>query len=348
MNTIILHIDMDCFFAQLEERENPRFKGQPIVVGADPKGGEGRGVVSTCNYEAREYGIHSAMPISIAFKKCPKAIFLPVNKEFYAQVSENIFRLIDKITDNYEKVSLDEAYLDLSEQINNYSEAQKIGEQLKEYILRQEDITCSVGIGNSKMIAKLACEENKPDGLKVVKPSKINSFIKSKPITSIPGIGPKTRETLEEVLKKQNLEVKDIRSLSQKQLVDEFGKKGKDIYNKVRGKDNSEIEESATRKSIGKELTFEENTNDPEKIVNTFQKLSKKVAKKAEAQHRLIKTVVITCRFEGFNTYNRQVSFSPVNPSEELIYKKGIKLLLQLITEKAKPVRLLGIRVLFE
>ncbi len=338
---------MDYFFAQVEERENPRFKGKPLVVGSDPKGGSGRGVVSTCNYEAREFGIHSGMAISKAYRKCPKATFLPVNMSLYSQVSESIFKTMEAVSPKCERVSLDEAYLDLSKIVDSYSKAKRIGEDLKKIILRKEGLTCSVGIGENKMIAKIASEEDKPGGLTVVKPKDTFKFIKNKSIENIPGIGPKTKEKVESFLGKSNLKIIDLSGVSKEELVDFLGKRGADIYHKARGEDNSKINPSVRTKSIGKEITFEENTSDPEKILSTFKEISEQVFQSAKAEEEKIKTVVVVCRFEGFETYTRQTSFEPIFPDKKLIYKKAINLMLKLLTEKAKPVRLLGIRVVF-
>ena len=205
MERIILHIDMDAFFAQVEERENPQFKGKPVVVGADPKGGKGRGVVSTANYEARKYGIHSALPISKAFELCPKAIFLPVNIELYQKVSEKIMEIIKKYSKTWEIVSLDEAYLDLSHIFYDrekcgigeiWERVEKLAKKLKKEILEKEKLTCTVGIGPNKLIAKMAAEKAKPNGLLVIKPKQIKEFLEPLDIDDLPGIGPKTAEKL--------------------------------------------------------------------------------------------------------------------------------------------------------
>ena len=175
-NRIILHLDMDAFFAQIEERENPQFKGKPIVVGAEPKGGQGRGVVSTANYEARKYGIHSALPISQAFRLCPTAIFLPVNMSFYEKISTEIMEIIKKYSNIWEIVSLDEAYLDISF-LKSFEKAKKLAVKLKKEIFEKEKLTSTVGIGPNKMIAKMASEKAKPDGLMIVPDHQIDEFL---------------------------------------------------------------------------------------------------------------------------------------------------------------------------
>lgn len=338
---------MDCFFAQVEERENPRFKGKPLVVGADPQEGKARGVVSTCNYEAREYGIHSGMAISRAYKACPQAVYLPVNKDLYSRVSENIFRIMEGVTKKCERVSFDEAYLNLSGVAKTYGQAKKIAEKLKELILMQERLSSSVGIGKNKMIAKMASEEDKPDGLTVITPQETISFISGKSIKEIPGIGPKTKSKIEILLGKLDPTIKDLRGLSKSQLKNELGKRGEDIFERARGRDKSRVSSEVKTKSLGRETTFNENTTDPEKIISTFKKICKKVSRLAKEEELPVKTVVTVCRFEGFNTYTRQTSFDPTEPTEELIYKQGVRLLMKLLTQKAKPVRLLGVRVVF-
>ena len=344
---MILHLDMDYFFAQVEERENPRFKGKPLIVGADPKGGKARGVVSTCNYEAREFGIHSGMAISRAYEACPQATYLPVNKKLYSRVSERVFSIMEGVTSNCERVSFDEAYLNLSGVVKGYGQAKKIAAELKKLILSKEELTCSIGVGENKMIAKMASEEEKPDGLTVIRPNETKRFISGKPVEEIPGIGPKTKLKIETLLGKSDPKIKDLRGLSKTQLKDELGKRGESIFERARGRDSSKVSSKVKTKSLGRETTFNKNTTDPEKIISTFKSVCKEVAELAKEEEELIKTVVAVCRFEGFNTYTRQKSFNPVEPAEDLIYKQGVRLLLKLLAEKAKPVRLLGVRVIF-
>ncbi len=344
---MILHIDMDCFFAQVEERENPRFRGIPLIIGSDPKDGSGRGVVSTSNYEARKFGIYSGMPISKAYKANKEAIFLPVNQNLYQKTSQRIFKIIELFSKDYQPVSLDEAYLDIKKIAKNYSEARKVAEKLKELILRKENLTCSVGVAQNKMIAKIASESDKPNGLVVVKPKDSFKFISEKKIKEIPGIGPKTELQLEELLQKKNLKVKDVRALSENQL-NSLGKKGSDIYQKVRGIDGSSIELKRKPKSVGKEKTFEEDTSDSKKIIETFKKLTKEVFLISEKEKLDIEKITVICRFDNFKTITKQISFFAQKLDEGFIYKKGVKLLLRILTKNYRPIRLIGIRVSFK
>lgn len=234
----IFHVDLDAFFASCEERENPHFRGKPVpvIVGADPKQGKGRGVVSTANYIARKFGVHSSMPISQAWRFCPQAIFLPLNGALYSRVSGSVMRILQDFTRKYngkfEQVSIDEAYLDLAKHLSrppNNSNGrlscweENVGEEIKGEILSNEKITASVGIGPNMLVAKMACESQKPDGLAVVKPEDVNKFLDPLPVRKLFGVGP----TTERELRKFNIKtVADLRKLSQATLCEAFGKHG--------------------------------------------------------------------------------------------------------------------------
>ncbi len=343
---IILHIDMDYFFAQVEERENPHFRGKPVVVGADPKEGKGRGVVSTCNYEARKYGIRSGMPISRAYKLFPEAVFLPVNMHFYEKVSVSIFDIVRKNVGEVELVSLDEAYADITKKAGSYKKAEEIGERIRKMVFRKEKLTCTVGIGENKMMAKIACEEAKPNGIKTVKSTESLKFIEKMKVEKIPGIGPKTREVMEKHLGKKNLKIKDARKIKKEKLVDLFGKRGGDFYNKLRGVDKSSVETERDVKTVGKEHTFQEDTRDPQKITKTFKGLVFSVSKKVERESLSTKGVVVVCRFEDFETHTRQTSFPKGDYDSDFFYKKSVPLLLRFLTESNKKIRLVGFRVI--
>jgi DNA polymerase IV (archaeal DinB-like DNA polymerase) len=336
---IILHIDLDAFFAQIEERENPQFKGKPIVVGAEPRGGKGRGVVSTANYEARKYGIRSALPISQAWKKCPEAVFLPVNMELYQQVSREIMDIVRKYSDKIEKVSVDEAYLDVSF-LKSYQKAKQTAKKLKEEIFKGQKLTSTVGIGPNKMIAKMACGQAKPDGLKAVIPEKALNFLAPLGIRKIPGIGPKTAEKLGE-----DKTIKDLRKYSKKYLRDLLGKAGEAIYQKVRGKDSSPIETGKEAKSVGKEHTFQKDTRDSKLIFDVLGKIAEDVHKGIKKENYLFKTITVVCRFKGFETKTKSKTLKSPSQNKEILTKEAKKLFLRFIVESPKPIRLVGIRV---
>ncbi|MDP2650953.1 MAG: DNA polymerase IV, partial [bacterium] len=264
---IIAHFDMDAFFASIEERDNERFKGMPVVVGADPRGGNGRGVVSTANYKAREYGIHSAQPISIAWRLSeeakrqgkPAAIFMGVNMEKYANVSEKVMATIQKHIPMIEEAGIDEAYGDLSF-AGSYARAETICKEVKSEIKKKERLTISVGVAPNKFIAKIASGIKKPDGLAVIKENEAEEFLAPLSVRQIPGVGPKTEMLLQ---RKRIKLVKDLKKFSREELIEWLGKWGSDLYDKARGRDDSPVVEEYTPKSVGKEETFLEDSKDP-------------------------------------------------------------------------------------
>ena len=359
---------MDAFFAAVEERENPHFKGKPVVVGADPKGGKGRGVVSTANYEARKYGIHSAMPISIAYKLCPQAIFLPVDMELYQRVSEEIMKIIKKYSSNWEIVSLDEAYLDLSFLISlktkplptdylnqrsrflvekrlldrGYKKAENLAKKLKKEILKKEELTATIGIGPNKLIAKMACEKAKPDGLRIVKPPQVKKFLNPLDIKKLPGIGPKTAEKLRTI---GIHKIRELQKLSKVKLKNIFGVVGETIYERARGIDEREVTSEEIIKSIGKEHTFEKDTRDPEIIFETFDEIIEDVYQRLLANNFLFKTITVICRFSGFETHTKSKTLKNPTNDLEILKSEAKKLLLKFLLENKKLIRLIGLRI---
>ena len=349
---------MDYFFAQIEERENPHFKGKPIVVGADPKGGKGRGVVSTANYEARKYGIKSGMPISKAWQLCPNAIFLPVNIELYEKISKEIMEIVKKYSPKYEIVSLDEAYLDLTEYSNivqnvrvfgekvgiekSYKKVEKLAEKLKKEIFEKEKLTCTIGIGPNKTIAKLATEKAKPNGIKVVKPQEVEKFLDPLDVDELPGIGPKTAEKLRKIGINKIFELK---KLSKGKLKEMFGKVGEKIWERARGIDEEEVTSEEIIKSIGKQITFEKDTRNPKIIFGTFEKMIKEVHQELIENDFSFKTITVICRFKDFETHTKSKTLKIHSRDFDTLKKLSKRLLLKFFLENKKPIRLIGLRL---
>jgi len=270
---IIAHLDMDAFYAAIEERDNPQFAGKPIVVGADPKEGRGRGVVSAANYEARKFGIGSAMPISRAYRLAPKAIFLPTDFPKYQRVSEQIFKILRAKVPLVEEVGIDEACLDLTD-LGSYQKAVNLVKEIKEEIKTKEKLTASVGIGPNKLVAKIASDKNKPDGLTVIKPTEVYDFLAPLDIKEIPGIGPKTAQRF---YQKKIRTIGELRKLNKEKLVTIIGSFGNTLFDLARGKDPRPVGEARPLKSVGKQTTFEEDTADPKVIGDTVLGLAKDV-----------------------------------------------------------------------
>ena len=354
---IILLLDMDAFFPAIEQRENPRFKGLPVVVGADPKQGIGRGVVSSASYEARKYGIHSAMPISQAYTLCPHAVFLPVQGVLYSEVSRNIMEILKKYTPIVEQVSLDEAYLDISF-IKRFSAAKNLAEMIRKDILKREKLTASCGIAQNKMIAKIACEKAKPrlastshhesrraNGVLAIEPSETGRFLLPLNIREIPGVGPKTQAALERFFRKKELTVQDVRKATKEELVELFGVLGNTLYEKVRGIDENPVSIEEEIKSIGKEHTFEQDTRDGEEIFPVFRELISNIEDELREGELSFKTITVVCRFQGFETHTKSKTLKEDSQDSKLLEKESMRLLLRFLTENLKPVRLIGVRV---
>jgi len=358
---IILLLDMDAFFPAIEQRENPRFKGLPVVVGADPKQGKGRGVVSSASYEARKYGIHSAMPISEAWRLCSQAVFLPVDGKLYSQVSESIMEIIQAGCPGclVEQVSLDEAYIDfihyhtLKYSSESWGKAEKTARRLKEEIWNREQLSCSIGIGSNKMIAKIACEKAKPgtvrylakpNGIFVVESNEVERFLSPLRIREIPGVGPKTEATLERFFKKKELKVQDVRKASREELVELLGVFGNILYDRVRGIDENPVTAKEEVQSIGKEHTFEYDTRDGEEIFQVFRELAREVASELKEENFAFKTITVVCRFQGFETHTKSKTLKEGSKDGKLLEKESMRLLLKFLVENPKPVRLVGVR----
>ncbi len=363
---IIGHLDADAFFASVEEKYTPSFRGKPLVVGSDPKQGYGRGVVSTASYAAREYGIHSAMPISKAWQVSqlaksqgkPEVIFLPVDFELYGAVSFNIFQIIKKYLPAEasakegapltEQASVDEFYFDLGH-YKTFKKAEQICQKIKKEIKAQEKITCSIGVGPNKLIAKIAAGVNKPDGLLIVRQNEATDFLEPMEIREIPGIGPKTQE----MLNKQNIFlIKDLKQLSQQELKEKLGKRGMDLYFKARGIDHSPIEQNRETKSIGEQNTFERDTFDIIFIGSEFEKCCARVFERfKKSGFSSFKTVAVTVRLSDFTTKTTAKSFpEPCLASDSKKFRiEALKLLLPYLDRRKNPkqklIRLIGVRV---
>jgi len=353
---IIAHLDMDAFFASVEEAATPGFSGKPIVVGSEIIKGIGRGVVSTANYKAREYGIHSAMPISFAWRLSEEAkkqgkegvIFLPVDFELYNKASDNILRIIKKYSDDVEQASIDEFYFDLSFS-GTFKKAEAICKKIKEEISKKEKITCSVGIGPNKLVSKIAAGINKPNGMLSVEERDVQSFLNPLDIRELPGIGPKTAE----IFYKRGIRIiKDLNKLSIEELNEMLGKHGEKIYWKARGIDDDPITEYHEIKSIGEQTTFNQNTLNAIIIYDKMKELSGNIFKRfIESGFLKFKTVTITVRFADFETRTSSKTFKEgidIN-NENKFELEILKLMLPFLDKRSNPksklIRLVGVRL---
>jgi DNA polymerase IV (DinB-like DNA polymerase) len=361
---IIAHLDMDAFFAAIEERDNPRFKGRPIVVGADPENGKGRGVVSTANYAARKYGIKSALPISTAWRLSeeakkeglPAAVFVGGSFGKYSAVSEEIMAILQKYSPIVEPASVDEAYLDLSS-AGDFKKARVVCEKIKKEIKEKERLTASIGLGPNKLIAKIASDMQKPDGLTVVLPEEAGKFLEPLNIRKIPGIGPKT----EIILNKLGVKiVKDLKKFSLAKLKELLGKWGGDLYRKSRGEDESALVTEWEAKSIGEQETFHTDSREANFITEHLKKLCESVIKRLKLSEfsskggsssggKTFRTIGITVRFSDFETKTRAHILSGPAGDSATLYFEALKLLMPFLDKRENPqgkaIRLIGVKI---
>ncbi|MFX0049411.1 MAG: DNA polymerase IV [Candidatus Hermodarchaeota archaeon] len=342
MSRFILHCDLDCFFAAVEERDNPEYRGKPIIIGADPKEGKGRGVVSTCNYEARKLGLHSAMPISQAYKRCPHGIYLHPNFEKYQKASKKVMEIVNSYSDKFQQVSIDEAYLDVSDKCTNFKEVKELVEKLKNEIQKKVGITISVGCAPTKSIAKIASDYDKPNGITIVEPNQIKDFLNNLEITRVSGIGKKSRIYYN---KNGIFTIGDIINTPLPKMKQMFGKNGVWVWNVANGLDTREVEEfQGNRKSISKERTFYEDTDDLNIIISKLEEINNKIHKNVIKNKIYYKTVTLKIRLEGFITFTRSKSFPYHIQDKNRVLKVIIELLNQ-FSSLNKKVRLIGIKL---
>lgn len=339
--SVILHIDLDAFFAAVEQRDNPALAGKPVVVGADPQAGKGRGVVSTCSYEARKFGIHSAMPISTAYKLCPGAVFLPCDFQKYSQVSRQVFAILNDFTPDVEPISIDEAFLDITGSFHLFKTPYETGLRLKERIQKEVRLTASVGIAPIKMAAKIASDISKPDGLLEIKPEGLLDFLWPLRIERLWGVGPKTQEALN---KSGIKTIGELAKTSREMLEKYFGEAGLHLHNLANGIDPRQVAADDSIKSVGHEHTFDIDTNDVKEIEKVLLSLSEQVSRRLRQDGLKGRTLTVKIRLEGFQTFTRAHTFSQKTNHVDVIYQQAREIFAG-FERKGKRVRLLGVRM---
>jgi DNA polymerase IV (DinB-like DNA polymerase) len=332
---------MDHFYTAIEEREHPEYKGKPVVVGADPKQGKGRGVVSTSNYEARKAGIKSGMPISRAWKICPEAIYLPPNFPLYVEVSNEIMAIARKYTEKFEQWGIDEAFLDVTVKVKNHAEAEALAKQIKSEIANKERLTCSIGIGPNKLTAKVASDHQKPNGLTIVKDDEAKRFLAPLPVRRLLWVGRKTEEKLNALGINT---IGDLAHYDPAVLTESFGVMGTQLHLMARGIDRSEVEPRTEVKIISHETTFEEDTADANAVLKALDMLSEEVCKEAVNQRLFFKTVTVKVRYENFETHTRSKTL-PFMTNRVQDLKKTANELIQAYLRHDRKIRLIGVRV---
>lgn len=337
----IVHVDMDAFFAAIEQRDNPCLKGRPVIIGADPRGGRGRGVVSTCSYEARRFGVHSAMPISTAYRKCPKGVFLQPDIKKYCEVSGQIHSIFYEFTPDIEPVSIDEAFLDITGSWKISGSPLETCRKIKSRIQNETGLTASVGLAPTKMATKIASDLEKPDGLVEVTRENLADFLRPLDVGRIWGLGEKCEATLKSmgITTIGDLAVRDPGEITRL-----FGKNGKHFLELANGIDEREVSPGGEAKSVSNETTFEEDTRDENLLAGTLLSLCEKVSSRLRKDGLKGSTVTLKIRFEGFETHTRAATMAVSTNFTDVIHSE-IKKLHSAFGKGKKKVRLVGVRV---
>lgn len=329
----IIHLDMDAFYAAVEERDNPSLKGFPVVVG----GSSDHGVVTTANYIARKYGIHSAMPIFKAKKLCPNAYYIKPRIGKYGEVSREVFNILYEFTELVEQVSIDEAYLDVS-QINKCP--LRIARDIKEEVLKRTGLTMSVGISYNKFLAKLASDWNKPNGIKIISPDQVPDILFPLKVKSVHGIGPKSAKRLNNI---GIYTIQDLIQLQEDFLIDLFGKSGREVYNRIRGIDNREVNIFRQRKSLGTETTLEKGTWEKDELTPYLEEFSKEISESLIFKNLHGRTITLKVKYSNFTVHSRSRTLGNHTKSQDEIYETALSLIDEISFDN--EIRLIGLSI---
>lgn len=333
--TNILHCDLDAFFASVEQLDKPSLRGKAVVVGGSR---HSRGVVSTCSYEARKFGIRSAMPVAQAYRLCPQAAFLPVNMPRYMEISQQVFAILSQYSPVMQIISIDEAFLDISGCTSLYGSPEKIGYSIKKQVKSELGLTISVGISYNKFLAKLASDMDKPDGLCIITESQALELLRPLPVFRIWGIGEKTQQSLDRLGIKT---IGDIQDLSPEYLEDKIGSAGRLFWELAHGIDKREVETEYERKSLGREQTFPEDINDTAYLEKLIAQFADDLCRKLRKEELQTTSITIKLRYGNFKTITRSKTISPC--SSDIIVSQIAGELLQHAYKNKEPLRLFGL-----
>lgn len=335
----IIHIDMDAFFASVEVRDNPDLRGKPVVIAKDPRKTGGRGVVSTCSYEARAFGIHSAMSSKEAYERCPQAFFIRGDYEKYRKIGMEIRAIFKRYTDLVEPMSIDEAFLDVTNNKQGIKSAVKMAMMIQNDIWKELHLTCSAGVSYNKFLAKLASDFKKPAGLTIILPEEAQSFLERLPVEKFHGVGKKSVEKLHAM---GIMTGKDLLTLSEMTLIDHFGRFGYELYRKARGISDSPVTADRIRKSIGSERTYGKLLYNEQDIKVELSKNIRRVSQTLVQQHRLGKIVIIKVRYGDFTTVTKRHSLTePTQKYDDI--EQEVYTLYDSLAQTSQGVRLLGV-----
>ncbi len=335
-----MHIDLDAFFASIEQRDHPEYRGRPLVVGAEPGN---RGVVATCSYEARRYGVHSAMPINEAARRLPpETVYLRPNAARYSEVSQSIMEALEGISPLVEKVSVDEAFLDITGMQRLLGSPEVIGRKAKQVIHRTVDLTASVGIGPNRLIAKLASDYHKPDGLTIVPAEEVQTFLDPLPLTVLRGLGKKSAPVLQRLGLKTVADVRRLPLLQLRRLLGDLA--GSKIHEQARGIASDRVHCGTERKSISKETTFAEDVRDRQILRDSLRWAAQEVGYIARQEQRKGNLVTLKIRFGNFETHTRSRTLAVPTAADQEIFRHAWNLY-QTESWNGRAVRLIGLGI---
>jgi len=334
----IVHVDMDAFYAAVEQLDNPACKGKPVIVGADPKEGMGRGVVAACSYEARKLGIRSALPISRAWKLCPQGVFVRPRMKRYVEVSHQVMDVFRRYTDLVEPLSIDEAFLDITGSVALLGKPEDMARSIKDDVRTVTSLTASVGLAPNKFLAKIASDLRKPDAFVIVREGEIEAFLRDLPISRLWGVGPKTEQRLHEMGFRT---IGQVAMATRESLVRSLGSLGEHLYQLSRGHDERPVVPNWEPKSVSSETTFDEDTSDRELLVRTILDLSDHVAERLRKDNYRTRRVTLKLRYSSFSTHTKQHSLDKLIQTGEEIATVARDLFRQFSLKQ--KIRLIGV-----
>jgi DNA polymerase-4 len=332
----IIHLDLDAFYAGVEILENPELKGKPVLIGGHP---EGRGVVAAASYAAREYGVRSAMPMSRALVLCPDAVILPSRFSVYGDYSRRVMAILREATPLFQQTSIDEAYLDVTEQVSGWEEAAELARELQLRVREEVGLSASLGVASNKLVAKIASDRDKPGGLTVVHPGQEQSFLEPLSVRVLWGVGPVMAGKL---AKMGVTTVGDLSRLREEELRSRFGKHGAGLARQARGIDRRPVVTEHQVKSISQERTFRRDVADPQVMHEQLQKMSERVARRLVKKELVAGTIGIKLRYSDFTTFTRQMTLA-VPTADARVISQTASTLLEKNWRRGRPVRLLGV-----
>ena len=339
MARCVFHIDLDAFFVSVEQVLAPQLKGKPVIVGGDP---ERRGVVASASYEARPFGIHAGMPLSQARRLCPQAIFIQANLSRYREASAKFMGILADFSPCMEPLGLDEAYLDITGYEQPYGSAQKLALAIKERVHKELKLTASVGIATCKVVAKIASDLCKPDGLLEVAPGGEQGFLNPLPVAKLPGVGKKTEQALEGM---GISTIGELASVPLDKMRKQFGAIGIVIHSYAMGMDERSVEAPGEPKSISKQITFAKDTLDHYSLEANLRWVCQEIGEELRCQNKRARCIAIRLRYADFETITRQLTLEEPLASNQLISITALQLLNKALAQKTKPARLIGVRV---